>query len=85
MDVIYFLLVGLVAGWLAGLYMNVRGMSWVQNLIVGVIGAVIGGFLFDCIGFGRNGLLAKLITATIGAVILLAIVGKVTKPKRRRR
>ena len=50
MSLIYFLLIGLLAGWLAGVYMG-KDFTLVGNLIIGVVGAMIGGFLFQCLGF----------------------------------
>jgi uncharacterized membrane protein YeaQ/YmgE (transglycosylase-associated protein family) len=79
MDIIWFLIIGLVAGWLAGQIMRGRGLGLIGNLIVGVIGSVIGGFLFGLIGLNSFGLIGSLITATIGAVVLLWFVGMVAR------
>ena len=76
MSIIYFLLIGLIAGWLAGLIMKTGNSSWIRNLIVGVIGAVLGGFLFGLLGIGSYSLLGSLVTATVGAIIFLALVNK---------
>lgn len=70
-SLLWFLLIGLAAGWLAGRIMKAGTGSWVQNLIVGVIGAVLGGFLFSLVGLGINGSIGELICATVGAVLLL--------------
>ena len=72
MFIIWFILIGLVAGWLAGQIMKGGGYGLVGDLAVGVVGALIGGFLFRLVGFAAVGLLAKLISATVGAVILIA-------------
>lgn len=77
LDFIYFLLIGLIAGWLAGTLMKGRSLSLVGNLVVGVIGAILGGFLFRLVGFVSIGLLANLISATVGAIVLLLILQKV--------
>jgi len=69
---IWFILIGLAAGWLAGQIMKGGGYGVVGDLAVGVVGALIGGFLFRLVGFAAVGLLAKLISATVGAVILIA-------------
>lgn len=66
-----FLLIGLAAGWLAGKLTKGGGFGLLGNLIVGVIGAVLGGFLFGLIGLRSTSLLGSLITATAGAVALL--------------
>jgi len=72
---IWFLLVGLIAGWLAGRVMRGGGFGIIGDMIVGVIGALIGGWLFGVLGIGLGlGLIGSIITAFIGAVILLAIL-----------
>ena len=75
MSIIGFLLIGLVAGWLAGQFMKGRGFGLVGNLIVGVLGAMLGGFLFDQLGISSGGMIGSLITAVVGAVVLLFLVG----------
>jgi uncharacterized membrane protein YeaQ/YmgE (transglycosylase-associated protein family) len=75
MDLIWFLIIGGVAGWLAGLVMKGRGFGVVVNIIVGIIGGIIGGFLFGLLGISSGGLIGSLITAFVGAVVLLFIVG----------
>ena len=76
---IWMLIVGAIAGWLAGLVMKGRGFGLIGNIIVGIIGAVIGGFLFSALGIAFWGLLGTLFVAFIGAVILLFIVGLIKK------
>ena len=79
MSFVWFLLVGLVAGWIAGQIMKGRGFGLLGNLVVGVIGALLGGFLFGLVGFGGGGLLASLFSAVVGAIVLLWVVGLVKK------
>lgn len=75
MSFIWFLVIGLAAGWLAGRIMEQdRGM--LANLAVGVVGAFVGGFLGKMIGLTATGLIGSLILATLGAVVLLWIVGR---------
>ena len=74
MDFLWFLLIGLAAGWLAGQIMKGGGYGLVGDLIVGVIGALLGGFLFGLLGIGGGGLLGALITATVGAIILIVLL-----------
>ncbi len=74
MSLIWFLLIGLVAGWLAGLLVKGRGFGWLENMIVGVIGALIGGFLFGRLGVNTSGDIGALLSATVGAVILLFLL-----------
>jgi uncharacterized membrane protein YeaQ/YmgE (transglycosylase-associated protein family) len=76
-DLIYFLLIGLAAGWLAGKVMKGENFSLLGTLIVGVIGAVLGGFLFRIVGFAAVGLLGNLISATVGAIVLLFTLQKI--------
>jgi uncharacterized membrane protein YeaQ/YmgE (transglycosylase-associated protein family) len=80
LDLVWFLLIGLVAGWLAGKLTKGQGFGLAGNLAVGVIGAVIGGFIFRLVGLSAYGTCGSLIMATIGALVLLfsikAIQGK---------
>lgn len=77
MGFIWFLIIGLIAGWLAGKIMRGRGLGVMWNLVVGVIGALLGGFLFRLVGLSAHGLLGSLVMATVGAVVLLFIVRKI--------
>lgn len=74
MELIWFLIVGLIAGWLAGKFMRGGGYGLVGDMIVGVIGALLGGWLFGLVGIGAYGLIGSIIVAFIGAVILIAII-----------
>lgn len=72
---ILFLLIGIAAGWLASTLMKGRGLGLLGNLVVGVIGAFLGGFLFNMVGISAGGpLVGLLITATVGAVVLLLLI-----------
>jgi uncharacterized membrane protein YeaQ/YmgE (transglycosylase-associated protein family) len=71
-----FLIVGLIAGWIAEKIMK-REHGLFINLLVGVIGASLGAFLFRLLGLATTGFVGTLVVATIGAVVLLAIVGAV--------
>jgi uncharacterized membrane protein YeaQ/YmgE (transglycosylase-associated protein family) len=73
-SLVYFLLIGLAAGWLAGHLVKGRGFGLVENLIIGVIGALIGGFVFGTLGVNVGGLDGQLIAATVGALILLYLL-----------
>ncbi|MGH6975267.1 MAG: GlsB/YeaQ/YmgE family stress response membrane protein [Stellaceae bacterium] len=73
--ILVLLLVGLVAGWLAGQIVRGRGFGLIGDLVVGVIGAFIGNWIFASLGiFIGMGLIGLVISATIGAVILVAII-----------
>jgi uncharacterized membrane protein YeaQ/YmgE (transglycosylase-associated protein family) len=74
MSLIWFLLIGLAAGWLAGQIMKGGSFGLVGDLVVGVIGALLGGFLFGALNIGVSGLLGSLITATTGAIVLLLLL-----------
>jgi uncharacterized membrane protein YeaQ/YmgE (transglycosylase-associated protein family) len=74
-----FLLIGLAAGWLAGQIMRGHDFGLVGNLIVGVIGALLGGFLFHLVGLPAGGLLGSLICATVGAIVLLLLLKLIRK------
>ncbi|MCG8450999.1 MAG: GlsB/YeaQ/YmgE family stress response membrane protein [Pirellulales bacterium] len=74
MNIVYFLLVGLVAGWLAGKFMGTSGYGLMGDLVLGVIGAVVGGFVFGLLGLAAVGLLGKLVTATVGAILFIALL-----------
>jgi uncharacterized membrane protein YeaQ/YmgE (transglycosylase-associated protein family) len=74
MEFIWFILIGMCAGWLAGQFMKGSGFGLLGNLIVGVIGALLGGFTFNILGLAAYGLLGQLIVSTVGAVILLALL-----------
>jgi uncharacterized membrane protein YeaQ/YmgE (transglycosylase-associated protein family) len=75
MSLLWFLIVGLVAGWLAGMLVKGGGFGLIGDLVVGVIGAILGGWLFSTFGASiGGGLIGAIIVATIGAVILLVIV-----------
>lgn len=72
MHLLWFILIGLAAGWLAGKIMKGKGFGIFGDIIVGVIGALIGGFLFRLLGIpSGGGLIGSLVVAVIGAVVLL--------------
>ena len=79
MSLLWFLLIGLAAGWLAGQFTKGSGFGLVGDLIVGVIGALLGGFLFGLLGLAAFGLIGSLITATVGAIVLLFLLKKFRK------
>jgi uncharacterized membrane protein YeaQ/YmgE (transglycosylase-associated protein family) len=75
LNLILFLLIGAIAGWLAGQIMKGGGFGLIGDIIVGVIGAVLGGWLFDVLGIVKGGsLLGQLVTALIGAIVFLFIL-----------
>jgi uncharacterized membrane protein YeaQ/YmgE (transglycosylase-associated protein family) len=72
---LWFILIGLLAGWLAGNFVKGSGYGVIGDIVVGIIGALLGGFLFRLIGISScGGLIGSLIVATIGAVILVLVL-----------
>ncbi len=71
---IWFLMIGGIAGWLAGKITRGSGFGLLGDVIIGVIGALLGGFLFSLVGFTSFSLLGSLITATVGAIVFLYLV-----------
>jgi uncharacterized membrane protein YeaQ/YmgE (transglycosylase-associated protein family) len=75
MEILWFILIGLAAGWLAGQFMRGGGFGVLGDIVVGVLGALVGGFLFRQLGLSAGGgLIGALIVATIGAVVVLFLV-----------
>jgi uncharacterized membrane protein YeaQ/YmgE (transglycosylase-associated protein family) len=72
--IIWFLLIGLVVGWLAGVLVKGSGFGIVGDIVVGVVGAAIGWFLLSMIGFLVAGLLVSIVAATMGAVVFILLV-----------
>lgn len=79
MNLLIFLLIGALAGWLAGVVMKGRGFGILVNMVVGVLGAFFGGWLLPKLGISFGGDIGVFITAFIGAVLLLAIIGLIKK------
>lgn len=71
---IAFLFIGLIAGWIAEKVMD-RDQGLLMNLLVGVVGAYLGAFIFSLFGLGARGFWGALVVATVGAIVLLWIVG----------
>jgi uncharacterized membrane protein YeaQ/YmgE (transglycosylase-associated protein family) len=71
---LWFLIIGMVAGWLAGNITKGSGFGLIGDLVVGTIGSFIGGFLFSLMGLSAYGTIGEIIMATIGAIALLWIV-----------
>lgn len=74
MDILWFILIGIAAGWLAGMIMKGGGYGLIGDLIVGVIGALLGGYLFRLLGVSTTSILGSLVTATIGAIVLIFLL-----------
>ncbi|HAJ92932.1 MAG TPA: GlsB/YeaQ/YmgE family stress response membrane protein [Gammaproteobacteria bacterium] len=72
--ILIILAIGAVAGWLAGVIMKGGGFGLLGDIVVGIIGAFIGGFLFSLLGISAGGLVGQIITATVGAIVLIFIL-----------
>jgi len=71
---IYWLVVGLIAGWLAGLVMKGGGYGIIVDILLGIVGGWIGGWLFGRLGiWPAGGMIGSIIVAFVGAVILVGI------------
>lgn len=78
---LWYLLIGLVAGWLANLIVKGGGSGLVVNLIVGLIGGLLGGWLVSLFGWIPMGTVGSLLTSVLGAIVLLLIVSLFTRQK----
>lgn len=74
-SLLLWLLIGGIAGWLAGNIMKGGGFGVVINIVVGIVGAVLGGFIFGLLGVTYGGIIGSLVVATFGAVVLLFLAG----------
>lgn len=79
MNFVWFIFIGLLSGLIAGKLMHGGGFGWVVNLIVGVAGGVIGGWMFGALGIHTTSIIGSLITSICGAVVLLYIVGLINR------
>lgn len=81
-QILWWIIVGLVAGWATGKIMKGAGYGALMDIVIGIAGAILGGFLMRTLGFaGRGGLIYTIVVAIIGAVILTAIVRFFKKDK----
>ena len=79
---VVFLVIGGIAGWLAGLILKRGGLGLIGNIIIGILGAILGGWLFDVLKISIGGeWLGPIVTATVGAVLLLFVIGLINKKK----
>ncbi len=73
MELLWTLIIGVAAGWLAGVIMKGEGYGVGMDLVLGILGAVVGRLLFTALGLSAWGLIGSLVMSTIGAVVLIAI------------
>jgi uncharacterized membrane protein YeaQ/YmgE (transglycosylase-associated protein family) len=76
---IVFLLIGAVAGWLAGIISKGSGFGVVGNMIVGIVGAFLGGLCFGLLGIVAYGILGRLVFAVLGALLFIWLLGFIRK------
>jgi len=74
MYLIWQILLGILAGWLAGKIMRGRGFGILVDLLVGIVGSILGGVVFGVLGLYASGLIGQLVVATAGAVLLLWLI-----------
>src|SRR2546423_11381112 len=77
--IIWWIVVGLIAGWAAGKIMKGGGYGVIADIALGIVGAVIGGWVVGLVGFGGGGLLWTILVAILGAVILIWITRLIKK------
>lgn len=76
---LWVIVIGILAGWIAGKIMHGKGYGLLGDLIIGVIGSLLGSFIFGLVGLGAYGLIGRLIVAIVGAVILLWLIRLIKK------
>lgn len=78
-DLLYYIIIGLLAGWLASRIMKEPRLGLIGNILVGIIGAIIGAYIFEYFGISTGGIIGSLVSAVIGAVILLYLIQTLRK------
>ena len=81
MNFLWYIIIGFVAGFLAGTIMRCGGFVLVINLILGVVGGVLGGWVFGLFGITATGIIGSLITSVIGAILVLWLATLFYRPK----
>ena len=78
-SIVVFLIIGAIAGWLAGMVMKGGGFGLLGDIVVGIIGAFVGGWLFGVLGIFAGGFIGAVITAFVGACVLLFVIRLIKK------
>lgn len=73
MSVFYWIIIGLIAGWLANQILGGPSGGLLYNLAIGLVGAIVGGLIFDSLHIFATGFIGALVSATVGAVVFLLI------------
>ena len=79
LDLLFYILIGLIAGLLASRILKDSSLGLAGNLVVGIIGAIIGAIIFEFFGVSTSGLIGSLVSAVVGAIILLYIIQQLRK------
>ncbi len=74
MHFLLFILIGAVAGWLAGTLVKGGGFGLLGDIVVGILGGIVGGWLAGELGIGAGGIIGSILIATLGAVVLILII-----------
>jgi len=74
MWLIWTIVIGILAGWLAGKIVKGQGMGVLVDLLVGIVGSVLGGWIFGILGLAAYGLIGRLVMSVVGAIVLLLLV-----------
>ncbi len=78
-SLILFLIIGLAAGWLASKLLRGGSLGLMGDLVVGMVGAILGGWLFNLLGISLGGIIGSLVTALVGALVLLYLLRLIKK------
>jgi uncharacterized membrane protein YeaQ/YmgE (transglycosylase-associated protein family) len=79
MWLLWTIIIGILAGFLAGKIVKGSGMGVLMDLVVGIVGSILGGWIFTLLNLGAYGLIGQLVMATVGAIVLLLIVRAIKK------
>jgi len=77
--IIWWIIIGLVAGWAAGRIMKGGGYGVLADILLGIVGGIVGGWLVGLLGFGAGGVIWSIVVATLGAVILIWVTRLIKK------
>jgi uncharacterized membrane protein YeaQ/YmgE (transglycosylase-associated protein family) len=74
LNILIWIITGIIAGWLAGLIVKGRGFGLLGDLIIGLIGGLLGGWLFSFFGISASGWIGQIVVAAVGGVVLVLII-----------
>jgi uncharacterized membrane protein YeaQ/YmgE (transglycosylase-associated protein family) len=79
MGLLYAILIGIFAGWLAGQILKGKGFGLLGNLLVGIAGAILGSFAFKILGLSADNLIGRIVMSAFGAILFLLLLGFIRK------